>query len=87
MACVRPGWEETAVEVYPIPPREPLPAIAMPLREGETDAPLDLQLAVDHLYQSGRYDGWLDYSKPPLPPLDPADEAWADNLLRTAGRR
>ena len=55
--------------------------------KGATDAPLDLQSAVDHLYQSGRYDGWLDYSKPPLPPLDPADEAWADNLLRTAGRR
>jgi hypothetical protein len=41
---------------------------------------------VEQCYENGRYDS-LDYRIPPEPPLDPPDAAWADELLRAAGRR
>jgi hypothetical protein len=35
---------------------------------------------------NGRYD-LTDYRKPCIPPLEGGDDAWADKLVRTAGRR
>jgi len=40
--------------------------------------PLDVQGAVDTLYERYRYDTAIDYrTPPPLPLLSPADCAWA----------
>ncbi|MCA9271379.1 MAG: DUF4058 family protein, partial [Planctomycetales bacterium] len=66
---------------YPVPLREKLPAIAIPLRATDPDAPLDLQMLLDQAYRNGRYDD-LDYSVEPAPPLSGDDAAWADALLR-----
>jgi hypothetical protein len=83
--CVHRGWKAKA-EIYPVPLRERLPAIRVPLRQTDADIPLDLQALVEHVYRHGRYDD-IDYTVPPVPPLSPEDEAWADQLLRAAGRR
>ncbi len=83
--CVHRGWKAKA-EIYRVPLRERLPAIRVPLRETDADVPLDLQALITQVYRHGRYDD-IDYSVPPVPPLDPDDEAWADELLRTAGKR
>jgi hypothetical protein len=83
--CVHRGWKATA-EIYRVPLREPLPAIRVPLRPTDADAPLDLQALITQVYRHGRYDD-IDYTVPPVPPLDPDDAAWADELLRAAGKR
>jgi hypothetical protein len=83
--CVHRGWKASA-EIYPLPLREPLPAIRVPLRETDADAPLDLQALLAQVYRHGRYDD-IDYTVPPVPPLDADDDAWADALLRAAGKR
>jgi hypothetical protein len=83
--CVHRGWKASA-EIYRVPLREPLPAIRVPLRQTDADVPLDLQALIMQVYRHGRYDD-IDYTVPPVPPLDPADEAWADELLRQAGKR
>jgi hypothetical protein len=83
--CVHRGWKAKA-EIYRVPLRERLPAIRVPLRETDADVPLDLQALIAQVYRHGRYDD-IDYTVPPLPPLDPEDAAWADELLRTAGMR
>jgi hypothetical protein len=83
--CVHRGWK-AAAELYRVPLREPLPAIRVPLREADADVPLDLQALLTQVYRHGRYDD-IDYAVPPVPPLEPADEAWADQLLRQAGKR
>jgi Protein of unknown function (DUF4058) len=83
--CVHRGWKANA-EIYRVALREPLPAIRVPLRQTDADAPLDLQALVAQVYRHGRYDD-IDYTLPPVPPLDPADAAWADELLRGAGLR
>jgi hypothetical protein len=67
-------------EYYPLPLRERLPHIRIPLRATDPDAVLDLQAVVDTSYERGRYDD-IDYSRPLHPPLDPADQEWAAQLL------
>lgn len=74
------------VELFPLAFREPLPRIPIPLRYSDGDVPLDLPSLLGQVYRAGRYDR-LRYDEPLDPPLDPEDEAWADALLRAAGRR
>ena len=63
-------------DAYAMPLRSRLPTIAVPLRAGDDDLPLDLQPLVDVTWRTGRY--WtLDYSRPLDPPLSPADASWA----------
>ncbi len=67
--------------------RERLPGIRVPLRPNDPDAALDLQSIVDSVYASSRYDRTTDYRQPCDPPLSGDDAAWADELLKAAGRR
>ncbi len=83
--CVHRGWKSRG-EIYRVPLREPLPAIRVPLRETDADVALDLQALITQVYRHGRYDD-IDYTVAPVPPLEPDDAAWADELLRVAGKR
>src|SRR5947209_7388078 len=72
--CVHRSWKVNA-EIYRVP-----------LRETDADVPLDLQALIAQVYRHGRYDD-IDYTVPPVPPLDGEDATWADELLRAAGKR
>lgn len=80
--CVSRGWHRMTLEFYPIPLRERLPAIKVPLRRTDADVRLDLQALIDQVYLNGSYGYDVDYTRPPVPPLEPADEAWAREILR-----
>ena len=86
LICVRCAWSERARELYAISLGERLPAIGIPLRESEQPAPLDLQALIDRCYENGRHDD-INYAEPPLPAFEPDEAAWADALLKSAGRR
>lgn len=86
VACIRRGSSRRRFEVYPMPLRNRLPAIRIPLRPTDPDAVIDLQVLVDLAYEEGRHDD-IDYSVATMPPLTGEDEAWADQLLREAKRR
>ncbi len=73
-------------ELFPITLRQRLPIIPIPLREMDQDATLDLQAILTRAYDEGRYAG-TDYRQPLDPPLEGEDATWADELLKTAGRR
>jgi hypothetical protein len=73
-------------EVYPIGLRARLPAIRIPLREGDADVGQDLQALVDQAYRNGGYDA-TDYTSDCIPPLRGDDAARADALLREKGLR
>lgn len=77
----------TDYELYPISLREILPCIPVPLRAGEDDVPLDLQIIMNRTYDSGPYRRMIDYTEPPDPPLPEEDMAWANTHLREAGLR
>jgi hypothetical protein len=85
--CVRRGWRPVEIEVYPVPLRQRLPAVNVPLRHTDADVVLELQPLIEQCYRNGRYEQTLDYRGNPDPLLDRADARWADKLLRDAGRR
>ena len=42
---------------------------------------VDLNTLLHSLYDRARFDLQIDYSKPPVPPLNDADAEWAQSLL------
>lgn len=81
-ACVRRGWKPLEVEYDRIPLRDRLPAIGVPLRRDEGDAPLDLQAILEHAYEAGHYGDDIDNTEEPELTLLTDDAKWADDLLR-----
>jgi len=80
LACVSPGWRRSRRLLYPMPLRQRLPLLPIPLRKGESAVAIDLQGLVDQAYLRGRYDQ-LDYTLDLDPPLSADDAAWARELL------
>lgn len=74
-------------EFYPIDLRSSLPRIGIPLKPGEPDVVLDLQLALTSVYDTKFYSLRIDYSREPVPALSERDARWADELLIAAGVR
>jgi len=85
MVCVRRSLP-LVWEVYPVSLREPLPSFRVPLRRGDRDVILQLQLAFDDNYQHGGYAKRVDYRKEPDPPFSVEDACWAQNLLGERGQ-
>ena len=54
------------------------------LLDGDPDVALDLQAVLDQTYEAGSYADRIDYGKPCVPPLNPDDQAWADDRIRQA---
>ena len=80
VVCVRRAACPMQREVYPIPLRERLPVIRIPLRVTDHDVTLDLQKLVNHCYTTGRY--WkLDYTRPTYPPFSAPDAEWITECL------
>ena len=73
--------------VWPIRLTEKLPVINIPLRGSDPSFKLDLQLVLSAAYEASAFDETIDYSQPPIPPLSPKFEAWANELLRMNGLR
>jgi Protein of unknown function (DUF4058) len=80
--CVHRGWQDDDYEIYPVPLRNPLPSLRIPLRETDEDIRLDLQAILDLAYRKGRYRATIDYHEPPNPPLAGADAKWAKALMK-----
>lgn len=77
--------ERPRSSVWPISVRQPLPTIPIPLLAPDPAVPLDLGQALRTAYERARYDLRVDYRRPPIPPLSPADAAWTAALFGTPG--
>lgn len=71
-------------ECYPAGIRQCLPRIRVPLRPGDRDAVLDLQLLVDQAWEDGGYSD-IDYARGPLPKFDSNDVEWIRERLGQQG--
>ena len=87
LAAVHVPWRRGLVNLYAFPLRERLKALSIPLRKTDEPVTLNIQGLLDRVYTLGRYELTLDYSENCVPPLLPADAAWADALLKQAGLR
>ncbi|MBP85411.1 MAG: hypothetical protein CMJ64_01645 [Planctomycetaceae bacterium] len=74
------------VEVLAWPMRQALPAVRVPLTNGDSDAALDLQDVFTTVYDRGGYDYALDYDLGELSPSVTDDEAaWIQRVLQERG--
>jgi hypothetical protein len=70
-------------EIWPIGLRERLPVLPVPLRAPDADVPLDLQAALDTIYDEADYSLTLDYdAAPPEPTFTSDDTAWVAEYVR-----
>ena len=65
------------VEVWPVPLQAVLPVVPVPLMDGDPDVSLDLQAALNTVYDALNYDLSVDYTRPPEVPLSAAEAEWA----------
>jgi hypothetical protein len=81
------GDRRPVAELYVFSVRDPIPVFALPLRRGDEEPRVDIGAVLSVLYDRAAYDLSIDYRKEPVPPLAGEAAAWADTLLRQAGRR
>lgn len=81
LVMVCKAGERPRSSVWPISVRQPLPMIPIPLLSPDPPVPLELGQALRTAYERARYDLRVDYHQPPIPPLSPADAAWAADLI------
>jgi hypothetical protein len=62
------------VNYYPLPLKEQLPAISVPLRDSDEDVPLQLQPLIQQVVINGRYED-LDTTRELVPPLTDTERA------------
>ena len=77
------GERRSVADVWLWSLRDRLPTLPVPLAEGDTDVTLDLQAALDTVYDATNLAPFL-YGEDPDPPLAGEDAAWAAGLLAGA---
>lgn len=78
LVCINRWPELNRFRLYPRRLRDPLPQIRVPLADPDPDVPLDVQEALAKVYYEGRYRWRVRYDEPCEPPLEPADQQWAN---------
>jgi hypothetical protein len=69
---------------WPMPIERRLKPIPVPVRLGDTDAALDLQVMLNTAYERAGYELLIDYRQEPVPPLPPNAAAWAKEVVAKA---
>jgi hypothetical protein len=78
---VRVPAEGPVARIWPWTVRDPFSVIPIPLAK-QADILMELRPCFDRAYAEGQYHMDIDYSSHPKTPLNPADQAWAVELLR-----
>lgn len=66
---------------WPIHLRDPLPTIRVPLADPDESVRLDLQAALQQVYDAANYGNYI-YQSQPQPPLQADDAAWASEVVK-----
>ncbi len=83
LVCVNRWPQRHRYVLYPRRLRERLPRIGVPLVEPDPDVPLDIQAALQRVYNDGRYARRIRYDEACEPALDDVDQQWADQCYAT----
>ncbi len=63
-------------ELYAWSIQQPLPTVMVPLKRGDSDVPLALQLVFDTVYSRAGYDRMIDYMRQPTPGFSQQQLQW-----------
>lgn len=80
-------WRRPQADLLPFTVRQPIPDFPLPLRRGEEEPVVPLNMLLHELYDRAGYDLRINYRAEAEPPLEGDDAAWADTLLREKGAR
>lgn len=78
LTCVNRWPDRNPFELYPRKLCDRLPRVRIPLVAPDADVSLDLQTVLETVYQNGGYMLRIRYDEPCDPPLEPADQQWAN---------
>lgn len=67
--------------LYAFSVRQPVPQFPVPLDPGEPEPVICLGPLLAGLYDRASFDLTIDYSRPPVPPLDEDDARWAAEMV------
>jgi hypothetical protein len=84
-ACVMTAGSPLRYYAVPMRMADRLPAVPVPLDPGVSPVSVELQPLFDRAYDTGRYADWIDYGRPPDPPLTPEQQGWVTAHLRAKG--
>jgi hypothetical protein len=79
LVCVSRWPQRNRFELYPRRLRDRLPRLAVPLVPPDRDAVLDVQAALEQVYEEGTYMLRVRYNEPCEPALGAADQQWAND--------
>ena len=75
------AWQRPRAQLYPFNLQQPIPLFPLPLLRQDDPPEVDLGAILHALYERARFDLRLDYTQPPVPPLEAEDAAWAGELI------
>ena len=75
------SYERPKAHLYAFTVRQPIPDFPVPLDRGDPEPVVRLGTLLAGLYERSRFAIRIDYSKPPIPPLDEEDAQWAAELV------
>jgi hypothetical protein len=78
---VSQGWTRPKAKLFAFGLRQPIPAVLVPLRQGEEQPEIGLNDVLHTLYERARLDLRVRYDRLPDPPLRAEDAAWVSHLL------
>ncbi|HEY4688869.1 MAG TPA: DUF4058 family protein [Anaerolineae bacterium] len=76
------GSQRPRAQLHTFHLRQPIPTFPLPLLPADDEPVVDLNTILHALYERARFDLRLDYTQPPVPPLDDEDAAWARELIK-----
>ncbi len=68
--------------LYPFGVQQAIPIFPLPLLPDDQEPLVNLNELLAGVYERAGYDLILNYAEPPVPPLNEADAAWANELLK-----
>lgn len=86
-AIICPPWRRPKASIHAWRLRDPMPAIAIPLKKDDGFVEVNLQQVANTVYERADYDLTLDYSRPLHPSLDLNDQEWLTSLALPSRHR
>jgi hypothetical protein len=75
-------------ELWPVQLSDTLPVLPVPLKNDDSDVPLDVQAALEAIQSESNYHLTIDYgAQPPRPPLTQSEDEWLEIQLSKVGLR
>ncbi len=68
-------------DLYAFNLQDTIPSFPLPLKSGDREPLVDLQLLLNNVYDEASYDLAIDYNQEPVPPLSEEDRIWVNTQI------